>query len=109
MRAASRGVGGGGAAARGSFRSGVFPGTIGDQGEEGARGAAASIVFCGEAVTCPVSFARGGGDFEISLSVLIRINCSGVSESKSDSVLDEREQRRERPRHLFQVFFVSCS
>jgi hypothetical protein len=105
MRASSRGVGGGGAAARGSFRLGVFPGTIGDQGEEGARGAAALIV--GEAATCSVSCARGGGDFEISLSVLIRINCSGVSESRSDSEFDEREQKRDRPRHPFQVFFVS--
>ena len=95
MRAASRGVGGGGAAARDSFRLGVFPGTIGDQGEEGAREAAASIVFCGEEATCPGSCARGGGEFEFSLSVLIRINCSGVSESKLDSVLDEREQNRE--------------
>ena len=103
MRAASRGVGGGGAAARGSFRLGVFPGTIGDQGEEGAREAAASIVFCGEEATCP-GCARGGGEFEFSLSVLIRINCSGVNESKLDSVLDEREQNREATSPFSRVF-----
>jgi len=104
MRAASRGVGGGGAAARGSFRLGVFPGTIGDQGEEGARVAAASNVYCVEEATCPGSCARGGGEFEFSLSVLIRINCSGVNESKLDSVLDEREQNREATSPFSSVF-----
>jgi hypothetical protein len=76
MRVESRGVGGGGAAARGSLRFGVFPGTVGDKGEEGARKAASSFVFCGEAATCTGSCTRGGGELEISLSVLMRINYS---------------------------------
>ena len=81
MSAMSRGVGGGaGGAGGGSFWFGVFPITIGDEGERGLR----PMIFwpSGEAIDCCSAEAtsenwRRGGDpeAESSLSVLRRVNC----------------------------------